>query len=251
MFGRRRRERDESVEDFETEEVLDEEPGDEQPAPAQAHSDYDRAGGPYDVEELDDTDDDVVRVDVGGLRVPVVDEIEVRLDVDQNTQQVAGITVVHRESSVQLTGFAAPRHEGLWADVRKEIAGGIGSSGGTAEVARGVFGPELLAMLPAQTPQGGRGLIPARFVGIDGPRWFLRGLYTGPAARESAAAAVLDAVLRGVVVVRGTDPMAPGDPLPLHLPEQVPEGLSAQGPDGEERRTLPPPERGPEITEIR
>ena len=46
------------------------------------------------------------------------------------------------------------------------------------------------------------------------------------------------------------DPMAPGDQLPLQMPGELPEGMDqASGPD---RRTpLPPPERGPEITEIR
>jgi hypothetical protein len=89
-----------------------------------------------------------------------------------------------------------------------------------------------------------------RFVGVDGPRWFLRGLFSGAAARETAAAAPLEAVLRACVVVRGNDPMAPGDPLPLHVPTEIPEGMQQNDDDGGRRR-LPPPERGPEITEIR
>jgi hypothetical protein len=93
---------------------------------------------------------------------------------------------------------------------------------------------------------------PVRFVGVDGPRWFVRGLFSGAAARETAAAAPLEAVLRACVVVRGSDPMAPGDPLGLHVPTEVPEGIAQRDEsDPSGRRTLPPPERGPEITEIR
>ncbi|WRL67054.1 DUF3710 domain-containing protein [Blastococcus brunescens] len=43
----------------------------------------------------------------------------------------------------------------------------------------------------------------ARFLGVDGPRWFLRGLITGPAAESAENAAVLESVFRDIVVVRG------------------------------------------------
>ncbi len=92
--------------------------------------------------------------------------------------------------------------------------------------------------------------MPVRFTGVDGPRWFLRGMFTGPAARDAAAAAPLEDVVRSCVVVRGSDPMAPRDPLALHLPEQVPEEVAEdEAPD--RSRVLPPPRRGPEITEVR
>ena len=67
-------------------------------------------------------------------------------------------------------------------------------------------------------------MAPARFVGVDGPRWFLRAMYTGSAAVDPDAAAPLEAALRDVVVVRGSDPMAVRDPLPLRLPPQAQEG---------------------------
>ena len=90
---------------------------------------------------------------------------------------------------------------------------------------------------------------PVRFIGIDGPRWFVRALFGGAAARDHDAAVPLEAVLRATVVVRGTDPMAPGDPLGLHVPGELPEGLSRSA--DTERAPLGMPERGPEITEIR
>ena len=50
-----------------------------------------------------------------------------------------------------------------------------------------------------------------------------------PAAVDAAAAAPLEAALKDVVVVRGPDPMAVRDPLPLRLPKEV----AGQQPDGE------------------
>jgi hypothetical protein len=74
---------------------------------------------------------------------------------------------------------------------------------------------------------------------------------TGAAAADPAQAAGLEAVLRDVVVVRGTEAMAVRDPLPLHLPKEVVDAAAAAAEDEETPVTLPMPERGPEITETR
>lgn len=217
----------------------------------------DRSRGPFDVSEA--PDDGLTRLDLGGLRVAGADGMEIRLEVDEATQNVVAVTAVHGDSALQLTAFAAPRHEGIWNDVRRDIRANLASNGTVDEV-DGEFGTELLATLPMQGPNGQAVAQPVRFVGIDGPRWFLRGLFTGRAAREGGAAVPLEAVLRATVVVRGGDPMAPGDALELRVPTSVPEGITRTGQeeDGDDdavapdRRTpLPPPERGPEITEIR
>jgi hypothetical protein len=76
------------------------------------------------------------------------------------------------------------------------------------------------------TPQPVR--VPARFLGVDGPRWFLRGTITGPAGAGGEAAAALEQAFRDVVVVRGTEPMPVREPLPLTLPAQAAEQMAAQ-----------------------
>lgn len=48
----------------------------------------------------------------------------------------------------------------------------------------------------------------------------LRAVYSGQAAVDPAARAVLDEVLAQVVVVRGSEPMAPRELLPLRMPRQ-------------------------------
>ena len=62
--------------------------------------------------------------------------------------------------------------------------------GRDSEETEGSFGTELMAQVPAEPGQPASGLRLVRFIGVDGPRWFLRGLFSGPAASggESAPA---------------------------------------------------------------
>jgi hypothetical protein len=61
----------------------------------------------------------------------------------------------------------------------------------------------------------------ARFLGVDGPRWFLRAMLTGPADADPEAAGVLEDVFADIVVVRGTEPMPVREQLPMTLPPQA------------------------------
>lgn len=215
-----------------------------------------RPRGPWDV--ADAPDDDVNRIDLGGLRVPVPADTEVRVDVSPEGAVVAA-TLVHGDSALQVNAFAAPRSYGIWSEVREEIATSLRAGGGQAQETEGSFGTELAAGVPTDDGQ----LAPARFVGVDGPRWFVRGLLTGSAAVDPAAGAPLEAALRDVVVVRGGEAMAVRDPLPLALPAEVAEQVEAAEESPADGTTpgepaadgtvadLSLPERGPEITERR
>ena len=205
-----------------------------------------RPRGPWDAEDA--PDDELQRIDLGSLLIPVPDGTEVRVDVSPEGDVVAA-TLVQGESTMQVNAFAAPRRTGIWAEVRAEIAEALNGGGGKAEEARGAYGPELRAQVPAEVPGQGVQLAPARFLGVDGPRWFLRALIAGPAATDPAAGSRLEAVLRDVVVVRGSEAMAVRDPLPLRLPSDISEAAAAAAED--EAAGLEMPERGPEITETR
>jgi hypothetical protein len=176
--------------------------------------------GPFD--ELDAPDDDLERLDLGALRIPVLRGVEVRVDVTDN--QVVAATLSYGGSEAQLGAFAAPRTAGIWDEVRREIRASITQQGGTAQEARGRFGIELTGRIPVQG-----GFQQVRFVGVDGPRWFLRGLLSGAAAGDPAKAAVLEDAIRNVVVVRGSSPMPVRDPLPLTLPPELAEQEDAAG----------------------
>lgn len=197
--------------------------------------------GPWDVTEVDGRGR---RVDLGALWLPGRDGMELRMEVEKTSKIVTAAAVAIEGSALQLQVFAAPRTEGIWDEIRAEIAESVTKQGGSADDIPGPFGRELLARLPIRTPEGRTGHRPARFIGHDGPRWFLRGVLTGRAAVDPAQAETLEAVFADVVVVRGGDPKAPRELLPLTVPGGRPEPAPpADGP-------LAPPVRGPEITEI-
>ena len=213
----------------------------------------DRSAGPFDVSEVDGREG---RVDIGALWLQGVPGMELRLEVDQNTQQVNAATAVIRDSALQVQAFAAPRSGGLWEEIRSELATAIETQGGTAEERVGAVGTELRTRMPSTGPDQRTVFAPATFLGVDGPRWFLRGVLSGRAAIDDTAAAPLLEVFRAAVVVRGTEPMAPRELLPLALPreaERAAEAAEAEADaaDEAERSSLDPFTRGPEITEVR
>ncbi len=162
----------------------------------------DREGnGPYDSSEVDLGEDD--RLDLGALRIRGVAGMELRLEVDESADQVVGATAVIADSAVQLQAFAAPRSMGIWDEIRSEIAESILAQGGTADEVQGDLGTELRTRMPSAGPDGRTVFAPARFTGVDGPRWFLRAVFSGRAAIDDEAAAPLLEVVRSVVVVRG------------------------------------------------
>lgn len=172
--------------------------------------------GPFD--ERDAPDDDQPRVDLGALRVPVSDAYDIRVDLNEE-QQVISATLATPDGTMQIGVFAAPRNEGIWDEVRAEIAESLNAQRKqSATEAEGPFGAELHGALPAD---GGRGTVPVRFVGIDGPRWFLRGLLAGPVAADRKKAEVFEEALRQCVVVRGSEPLPVREPVPLKLPGDV------------------------------
>jgi hypothetical protein len=186
--------------------------------------------GPFD--ERDAPDDDVARVDLGALRVPVGDGHEVRLEMNE-AQQVIGVTLAGPEGTMQLGVFAAPRNEGIWDEVRPEIAASLSSQKGIPKERHdGPFGTELLGQVPGDGGQR----VPVRFIGIDGPRWFLRATLVGAVATDQSKAARFERTLRNVVVVRGTDPLPVRDAVPLSLPKDVQEEIeraAQEAQDGE------------------
>jgi hypothetical protein len=237
VFRRRNRKRDEdtaaSSEQAPGQQAVDTAPA-EQPGAG-------RQGGPWDVADV--PADEAERIDLGALRVPALEGTELRLEADEDGQ-ITSVLLVTEGSGVAIGAFAAPRNEGIWDEVRGEIRDAVRGEGGVPREVEGPHGTELHTEV--DTPDGRQAL---RFVGYDGPRWFLRGVFSGAAALDLDAAPVLSEALLGVVVVRGGDPMPVRDPLPLRLPREVLESQHAADEQSPEAPTLP--ERGPEITETR
>jgi hypothetical protein len=271
VFRRRRQQDEEAAENLEVtgEEELDTAVADEAEvdgtaAPAQT------GGGPWDAE---DTVPDMERIDFGALQVPIGSGIEVQVNIEATETDTEGnpvggrmvaVTVVHGDSGLQLQAFAAPKRSGIWDEVRKETAEEIKEAGGQTEDGAGPFGRELRAMVPVQIPEEamdqmpdevreqGFAWQPVRFLGVDGPRWFLRGVVSGAALQDEEQWQVLEDVFRNVVVVRGEQPMPPRELLELTLPAEAQQALNQQSEQEEDDGPdFNPFERGPEITEVR
>lgn len=215
-----------------------------------------RPDGPWDVDEvdLDAEENRRGRLDLGGLVLRGRAAVQIRIDVDEKTRRVRSVTFLQEGSALQLQAFAAPRSTGIWADVAQEIAADSTRRGGTATRRSGPYGTELEVVLPVKTSDGRAATQASRIVGIDGPRWMLRASFLG-AAVDPERAGDLDAVLRDTVVVRGDDPMAPRDMLPLRIPTGPKVGMAGGvGDDPESEAPARPPlspfRRGPEITEL-
>jgi hypothetical protein len=179
-----------------------------------------RKGGPFDVGEVDRQELQAEdRIDLGGLVITGMPGMELRLQVDEQTNEVQAVLLVLEDSALELRAFAAPKTSGIWSDVRREIAAEATRMGGTATEADGSFGTELVLVVPVQDPENGQVFSQtSRVIGVDGPRWLLRGTVLGRAAVEPDAAKAMEESFRQVVVVRGSEPMAPREALGLRLP---------------------------------
>ncbi|MDO3700465.1 DUF3710 domain-containing protein [Micromonospora sp. C28SCA-DRY-2] len=215
IFSRKRADAGRRGRDERTTEVLDSHDGEQTPAAP--------ARGPYDVSEAPAG---VQRLDLGSLQIPAVPEVEVRVQADPQGV-IQQVVLVHGQNALQLGVFAAPRSEGIWDEVREEIRQSLFNDGAAAQEAEGEYGTELRARV--RTPDG---LTDLRFVGIDGPRWMVRGVYQGPAAVDPAAAGPLAQCLDGLVVDRGQEAKPVREPLPLRLPRDVAEQAAPAGAEG-------------------
>jgi len=187
--------------------------------------------GPFD--EADEPSDDLQRLDLGALRIPAETGLEIRVEVAEQGQ-VAAVTLLNEVGQMQLGVFAAPRRDGIWDEVRAEIKASISQQGGTVNEQDGEFGSELSGKLPAPN-----GFTPVRFIGVDGPRWFLRAMLAGaPALEDAQAKPFLDA-FRGVVVVRGNEPLPVRDPVPLQLPKEAAEQVAAAAQEAHQHDQAP------------
>ncbi|HEX5204306.1 DUF3710 domain-containing protein [Paractinoplanes rhizophilus] len=196
---------------------------DEGPAPAT---------GPWDAKHAPEG---VQRLDLGSLQIPAIEGVEVRVQANPDGG-VEQVVLVDGDSALQLGVFAAPRTEGIWDEVRAEIAQAMTADGVSPREVQGPYGAELTARVT--TPEGPADV---RFVGVDGPRWMVRALYQGAAAANPGREGALGEVLSGLVVIRDAEARPVREALPLRLPKEMHDQAAAaqaqeeQGPNGHHR----------------
>ena len=186
--------------------------------------------GPFDEGEA--PMDRLARLDLGSVRLPLPDGAQLQVEVDP-AGPVRAVHVLTEHGQLTVSAFAAPRSEGLWEDVCSELVAQLRSDGATVEELAGDWGREVHAVTTQAT---------LRFVGVDGPRWLLRGVAAGPAERHPALVEMLYGVLRDTVVVRGAEPLPVRAPLPVTLPEPMAEQLRQAAAARQEQQQQPAPD---------
>lgn len=182
----------------------------------------DRAvNGPFD-----DSEAPAVRpyIDLGAIKVLPRDGMNLRLEIDEKSQRVVAVALDLEGSTLQVQAFAAPRSTGLWNEIRENTTKQLQSQKIPVSEAEGPLGIELRTEVAAVSADGKPQRREVRFLGVDGPRWFLQGVIGGAALTDPVAADAIEELFRSLVVVRGSTPMPPRDLLPL----QVPKAAAAQ-----------------------
>lgn len=213
LFGRRRRQEADEAPDYEGYDVDD--------------AGYEGVGGdlfdgagPWDEDEA--PEDGLNRLDLGSVRLPVPEGAQLQVEMDPSGG-VRAVHVVTPVGQLTVTAYAAPGSGGLWREVSTELAEQLRGDGATVRTTTGEWGLELMAAL---------GEVSLRFVGVDGPRWMLRGVVAGPPDRLDNSAAALYELVRGTVVVRGSQAMPVRTPLPIELPAAIADHIQQAQEDG-------------------
>ncbi len=173
--------------------------------------------GPFDAADVPDLDQREC-IDLGGLLVTPAGQMEMQLQVDEGSGEVMAAILVGEDGALELRAFAASRGGGSWEELRPRISAETARMGGTATEEDGLFGTELVCVVPMQTPDGQPAQQVSRISGHQGPNWLLRATLMGQPAVEPVEGTVWEETIRSVVVRRGREAMAPGAPLRLTLP---------------------------------
>ncbi len=170
--------------------------------------------GPFDIEEVGVL---TPYLDFGSLRISPTPGVTIKADVDDQNKRIVSLTLELDGHRLQVQAFTATKSDGLWEYTMNAIAQGITEQNGLAEIIQGALGPELRVQTSV-TENGQRFLRESRFIGVDGPRWFLRGELTGPEFYQPDTYLKLVALFRSVAVNRGDSALPPGELLPISLP---------------------------------
>jgi len=182
-------------------------PGPGEPAGRRHHQHH----GPWDGENA--PRDGRLRLDLGSVQLPVPPNATLIAEPDPSGP-LRAVHVMVPEGRLTVSAFAAPRTGGLWAELVEELGAQLHNEGATIRRDRGEWGRELVAR---------NGDVVARVVAVEGPRWLLRGVGTGPAQHALTLHGMLRDMVRGTVVVRSPDPLPVRSLLPLEVPDDVPE----------------------------
>ncbi|MDK7750186.1 DUF3710 domain-containing protein [Brevibacterium sp. UMB10442] len=238
--------------DSEDTDVVDEEPRDSDVADNNDDDDEPQKEAPRDRVKngpWDESEDagQANRIDLGSLRIPVIDGMQVQLEAQEENGSILAVSLIHKGGALRVQAMAAPKTEGLWAQVRKQVSASVTAAGGTAKEVFTDTGYGLSAAIPHKIDDDHVTVQNHEYMGVDGPRWFLMGIIAQTDGVPEEVRTELVEIFRGIIVNRGDGPMPPGQVLELTPPNLQSSEDSEDSSDDD----IDPFERGPEIAEVR
>lgn len=172
--------------------------------------------GPFDVTEAKSLEN---LVDFGAVKLPNVNRnLSIKVELEEDTRRLVALTLQTEGSMLQVSLFSAPKNNEVWQEVLEVLTSSLESQNAQVESVVGSFGRELLVAMQVPTEDGGSALQQIRFIGVDGPRWLLRGSITGDALNNLSEQAEIERIFRSIVVDRGSEAMPPRELVPLTMP---------------------------------
>lgn len=177
-----------------------------------------REDGPFDIDEVELSGDEVKRIDLGAMIITPENGMTIKLVANPATQQILHLVVENGpESAVQITVLAAPADGSYCTELRGELIAQT-EKATSVELVKGPFGTEIRRVITVTDDQGHQGHAPVRDWLISGPRWILNARLLGKAALDTegtGASEDLKEFVHNIIVRRGDAAMMPGAVLPL------------------------------------
>ncbi|TQL68372.1 uncharacterized protein DUF3710 [Nocardioides albertanoniae] len=176
------------------------------------------AVGPFDIDSAPDglIGDDWV--DLGSMMLAPAPGKELRLQVDEQTGQIAAVMLTAEDGAMELRAFAAPRDADMWNESLPMLREDVQQRGGATADLQGPWGTELITQMKVKLEDGQPAVQQTRLIGVNGPRWMLRATLLGRPAMEPDAGKEWERILEQVVVRRGQEAKPKGEALEVKLP---------------------------------
>lgn len=174
--------------------------------------------GPFDISEVVLEKHSYINfINYGSIIIPKTVALNPKVEIEKKTNRILSLNFHDNDSMLQIQAFSAPKSEGVWLKVKKQIEINTLKQGGKIKCVDGKFGQEIIVLTPNMLKTQ---KYPIRFIGVDGPRWFLRGVFSGESSVNYQLADTLNNIFLSVIVNRGNDPMPPEKLLPLKIPNK-------------------------------
>ena len=172
--------------------------------------------GPFDVSEVGSLEN---IIDFGAIKLPNINrDLSIKVELEEDTRRLVALTLETDSSMLQISLFSAPKSSEVWNEVLELLTTSLESQQAQVNPVVGSFGRELLVTMHVPNNAGGSSLQQIRFIGVDGPRWLLRGTITGGALSNLTEQAEVERIFRSVIVDRGTQPLPPRELVELSMP---------------------------------